>query len=752
MTDQTYKFEAFISYRHNDRDLRIASAISKYSEGYVIPTKRLRESIGKKKTGKLFRDEDELPFGGELNHAIVSAIRGSRKFIMLLNQDYLDEGHWCVYELAEFLRSHSYRDVIVVLTDGDISRLTRQAAAIMAKHGLNFYNEVDPSGKPVDPFIVDLSMFKTAKEEKATIKDKRLKIIAGILGVDYDTLNRREHKRQVRKRWLIFSPITAVILIVAVIVSLLALQINEQRIIAQKNELELLKETSINAVSAGDRLSGMRYALDAVDIYNQLYPDGHIESLLKLHQTLENTVYSQGFQLLSPIKSNNRSCTDVQFSPDDRYILAGLGGYSAALIDAYSGEILSSITRSRPYQDNTLTHFEFSSSGDYFLTVFGSSSGEIVIWETADNPKELSSHDVDENFLSAMFVSENEVVYGRLPIFTNDTLEVWNFITNKVRDSSAEEARRINDKFYGFLTDSTGTGTNTAKKDEYTFAQSLDGEQYLAVFEKGTTNAVAHIDDVTLMLGISHDGNRVVLGNPNGFCGIYNTPKSSTVTIVDSFSEVVYQYPSYFESKRDNPLMFSTFHYYDPQQYPFGQQYLLNEPTDRFFAMIYPDSFIEIWDLEKNEDYATYTMKEHSGIITKAFMTRNFLITTGQDGRLMIFNLREGILQNSIAIEDGVVSANLDPSGTKAIVVPRSIKSAYVIDLNTGFQLYKLEAEPNCTIDYEAIGFSENGLKSIARQSDGRTIVGNLYKSTSDLIRIAEKEVHYNQNQSSPDN
>ena len=53
--ERQYAYEAFISYRHNPRDFAIAAAISKLCEGFTIPSEALRQQLGRKKVGRLFR-------------------------------------------------------------------------------------------------------------------------------------------------------------------------------------------------------------------------------------------------------------------------------------------------------------------------------------------------------------------------------------------------------------------------------------------------------------------------------------------------------------------------------------------------------------------------------------------------------------------------------------------------------------------------------------------------------------------------
>ena len=740
MSEQKYTYEAFISYRHNARDGFIAKTISKLAEGYTIPTPQLRKELGKKKIGRLFRDEDELPFGGVLNDAIAAAIRNSRKFIMLLNHDYLDEGHWCIYELAEFLRTHHYSDVVVVVTSGNIAELTKATAELMQKKGLRFYNETDETGKPLDPFAIELTAYQTEKEIGKALKNMRLKLLAGILGIDYDDLNRREHRRQVKRRWAILSPIFLAISAFAVTVTLLAMNINRQRLVAQNNEMSLLLESSKTAVADGNRLAGIRHALDALDICTGLYPAGNAEKSELIRQSLDGAVYCQGFQLLMPVQNNSRKFSRFLYSPDNRYMLSVFGEYTAVLLDAYTGEIIKEITRNRPYMDSAVSFYGFSPSGEFFVTGFGYYTCEIVVWSTGAEPEEIASHSVDEKFIEGGFASDNEIIFGRRP-FVKDEMDVWDVGKDTVRAPTNKEDRVFADERAAAEEANAGQGALISPDGTYRFVYDMNSEEPVTVYETSTGLAVGELPGMNIIAGFSHDGRYVVAGNGSGVCGIFSMPGSATAVVEDAFEGEVYQYPAYFEGANVVALTLETAHMYEPQLYPGSQPFMLNEPSGRFLAMVYPDSFVEVWDLEKDSVHAAYGLREHIGRIQQAGMTSEVLVTAGYDGRIMVFDLKTGLLRNSFSVENGIASMNFDPAGTKTIAVGRSARHAYVYDLATGLPVYRLDAEPGTEIDYTSIGFSEDGSLAIAKQKNGRVIVATLFLSLDELIRFAQSAV-----------
>ena len=801
MSDQSniYTYEAFISYRHNPRDSLIAKTISERTEGYRIPTSKLRTELGKKKIGRLFRDEDELPFGGVINDAISDAIRSSRRFIMLLCPDYLDENHWCIYELAEFLKTHHYRDVVVVVSSGDIAGLTKQTSEIMRNKGLHFYDDVDFTGRPVDPFAVELSAYIDEKELKKALISKRLKIIAGILDIDYDDLNRRERRRQIRRRWAILTPIITVVSAFAIVVSFLAYNINlqkneieiqkndieaqkntieTQKVTAQKNEISLLLESSKNAAANGDRLAGMRYALDSYAIYGEVYTDGDTETLQTIKQTLEGSVYFGNLQLLAPIKSSNRRFGGMEFSPNDRYILGMLGYYNdAALIDARSGDILYTINRVRPYGDYALTFHSFSPSGEYFVTGFGVYSCEIVIWRTGDTPVEITSFDVDENHIDGRFLSENEIIFCASPgFFEENEVRIWNFETGMERTPTEAEINDYRKRSLEELESQAYDGELSAK---YSADGSVRYESWgvgsgrgIVCYDAVSGNAIGEITDADTVLALSHDNNRLVAGNGNGFLGIYSTPQSSDISVQGPDISVqgsgvqsqdsnqgsvqsnpatgsleLYEYPTNVKPDlSDLPDTLKSIHYINTEIYPYPSITWCRDSSERFIGYVYPDYHVDVWDVKQDREYPIYGLQEHLSGIVGIFMTEKYMITAGWDGKIILVDIDSGILNKCIRAPESIAAINLDPSGKRAIVLATNLKSAYVYDLESGIMLLRLDAGPGEELNYDgrnvsAIGFTTNGEEAVAIKKSGERVIGTILVSLDDLIERANRTV-----------
>jgi hypothetical protein len=100
MSQHTYG--AFISYRHQSPDMEIAARLHKQIENYVIPS-GIRQQSSKKRMGKVFRDQEELPLSADLGKDIEEALDNSEWLIAICTPAYL-ESRWCMRELEYFIQ------------------------------------------------------------------------------------------------------------------------------------------------------------------------------------------------------------------------------------------------------------------------------------------------------------------------------------------------------------------------------------------------------------------------------------------------------------------------------------------------------------------------------------------------------------------------------------------------------------------------------------------------------------------------
>ncbi|MBQ3159735.1 MAG: toll/interleukin-1 receptor domain-containing protein, partial [Clostridia bacterium] len=95
------KYCAFISYRHQSPDDSIAKALHTAIETYHVPSV-IQKKTGKKRLGRVFRDQEELPLSSNLGEDIQEALDESEWLIAICSPRYL-ESRWCQRELEYFI-------------------------------------------------------------------------------------------------------------------------------------------------------------------------------------------------------------------------------------------------------------------------------------------------------------------------------------------------------------------------------------------------------------------------------------------------------------------------------------------------------------------------------------------------------------------------------------------------------------------------------------------------------------------------
>ena len=98
---ETYQYKAFISYRHTEPDASIAKKLHTMIENYAIPG-NIQKTLGIRKMGRVFRDQEELPIGSDLNDNISSALQESEYLIVICSKE-TPQSYWVLKEIETFI-------------------------------------------------------------------------------------------------------------------------------------------------------------------------------------------------------------------------------------------------------------------------------------------------------------------------------------------------------------------------------------------------------------------------------------------------------------------------------------------------------------------------------------------------------------------------------------------------------------------------------------------------------------------------
>lgn len=196
------RYRAFISYSHADRGWGAWFHRELETFGAPAPLKRaLKEKASLK---PIFRDDAETASSPDLGDVIRDALRRSEALIVLCSPQSA-RSRWVDQEIRDFKALGRSDRIFPVIIDGKPHDPDRECfpPALKLKAG--------PDGaltdEPAEPLAVDIRAHGR--------RDTLLKLIAGLLGVDYDTLKRRDQIRARQRAAALIGGVTAALTIYA---------------------------------------------------------------------------------------------------------------------------------------------------------------------------------------------------------------------------------------------------------------------------------------------------------------------------------------------------------------------------------------------------------------------------------------------------------------------------------------------------------------------------------------------------------
>ena len=214
--DEGRQYLAFISYSH--RDKAHAAWLWRQLESYRVPQRLVGTTsrtgvIGRRLT-PIFRDRADLPAAQSLRSEIRDALANSANLLVICSS-YAAHSQWVNEEILEFKRFHGDdADIFCLLVEGERAK-NSLPPALHWKMGL----DGELSAEPADPLVADL---RPGQDGRRLAKQK---LVAGLLGVNLDTLIQRDLQRRLQT----VTAVTAAAFTALVAVSWLALEATTAR-------------------------------------------------------------------------------------------------------------------------------------------------------------------------------------------------------------------------------------------------------------------------------------------------------------------------------------------------------------------------------------------------------------------------------------------------------------------------------------------------------------------------------------------
>ncbi|HEY3862206.1 MAG TPA: TIR domain-containing protein [Verrucomicrobiae bacterium] len=180
----SYRYWAFISY--SSKDKAWAKWLHRSIKTYGIPTQFIDHPTpagvpAPKRFHPLFRDRDELPASPDLGRQIQDALRTSRYLIVICSPNAASS-EWVNKEILEFQSLGRHSHVLALIVDGEPNAGDEHEC---------FPKALRSAGS--EPKAAD------ARREGGGKNDAKLALLAGMLGVNLDSLKQRDASRQIRR-------------------------------------------------------------------------------------------------------------------------------------------------------------------------------------------------------------------------------------------------------------------------------------------------------------------------------------------------------------------------------------------------------------------------------------------------------------------------------------------------------------------------------------------------------------------------
>jgi WD40 repeat protein len=427
-----YKYWGFISYSHADEAW--ASWIHRALERYRLPkhlSGRLSgEDVVPRRLYPVFRDRAELSGSSDLGGKLRESLSFARTLIVLCSP-LSAQSHWVNEEILAFQSLGRANRIFCVIVDGE-------------PHSGNPALNCFPPSLEGEPLACD------ARAQGDGKSDALLKLIAGIVGVSFDELKRRDRRRRIVRR-TVGSAIAALVLTGGALLGGYALN---QRKVA---ESRTMAASSIEATNHDlDPVVGLERAIQAAELAHTDEAGNALATALQHQNSLvilqhSAKVLDAGFspdakQILTcgedakarvwdastgkvahEFSGHQEKIRACSFSPDGKTLITVGADFVPRVWDARSGQLVTPLAG----HTNTVGTARFSSDGA--LVVTASADKTVRVWDARTGKSRATLTISEEDTAISAFLTQNDSVV--LAISEHGVCTLWDWASGlKVKE------------------------------------------------------------------------------------------------------------------------------------------------------------------------------------------------------------------------------------------------------------------------------------------------------------------------------
>lgn len=551
-------YVAFISYRHQLPDMEVAKKLHTAIETYRIPA-NIRKKTGRTKTGRVFRDQEELPLSSDLGQDIEDALDHSEWFIAVCSPRY-QQSRWCMREMEYFIEKKGIDRVLTIVTEGEPGDVFPEI--------LSFRKDEQGEMQPVEPLAADVRS-SSLKNSLKKLRREKLRLLAPILSVTYDDLRLREKQRR-KKRIAAIAVAAAMIggILAGVLIrnARLREEAEKQQRIAEEQrqraeeeqrkaeeerkraeeeqrkaeeernraeeEQRKAEEERLNAVSNSigeslqkavslrngeERQRSATMLLEALDV-SELNGGMRREEIIA---ELRRTMYIEPFSIVAKLDMQNMRLNNAVVSPDRTRAACIANGNAVAVIDLDKNQVLYTVS----VDSEDISSICFSRDGSRFLAIC-SGYGCAAVWNTEDGSevyRYTSDRDQEAMIANAAFWE------GADSILVQDYDKFW---LVSLPDGGKTLFYTIGDQQDGYRYDSNLLTMGVGKPINEIITEIADNYTRSAMM-------------------VSKDGTRVVIGGRDGKTGtIVLNDKGERIALLDRLPGTIMEYYDFSEDNR----------------------------------------------------------------------------------------------------------------------------------------------------------------------------------------------------------
>ena len=333
--NDSYTYDAFISYRHAKLDTFVAESLHKSLEAFHLPGKLSRQKAAGEKTKitRIFRDKDELPLASDLSNPIRNALEHS-EFLIVICSPRTPESVWVQREIETFISLHDREHVLAVLIEGEPEDSFPNALREYEQECILPDGTVTKVTHQVEPLAADLRG-NSHHEIRKKLRQEILRLAAPMFQCSYDDLKQRHRERKIRRIIGCLIAVCAFFLCFGSYSTYQALRIQKQSEEIEQQSLEIQRQytdilknslynqsqDALTLLESGDRMESVHTAVNALpkgssDTQTPFVPNAQFALSEALYVYQPSTYF-----LPSSMLKHNIPISDMKVSPSGEHLL-----------------------------------------------------------------------------------------------------------------------------------------------------------------------------------------------------------------------------------------------------------------------------------------------------------------------------------------------------------------------------------------------------------------------------------------------